>query len=138
MTSDERFEQLIAFIGSQLPAPVDQQHATDGTMIFTGGSPAEVVVHLDESRVVVFEFAGRWESPDRFVVAPRRVGLLRWRRLPETPLMNALAALVKGARESRLARFRPCSVCGQRYPPEVLFNRSVCPWCDRQPPTLVH
>ena len=64
MTTDERFEQLIAFIGSQLPAPVDQQHATDGTMIFTGGSPAEVVVHLDESRVVVFEFAGRWESPD--------------------------------------------------------------------------
>ena len=138
MSADGRFEQLIAYIGSQLPAPVEQQNASDGTLIFTGGSPAEVVVHLDESNVVVFEYAGRWESPERFVVAPRRVGLLKWRRLPETPLMNALAALVKGARERRLARFRPCSVCGQRFPPEVLFESDVCPWCDRQPPTVVH
>ena len=30
---DERFEQLIAFLGSQLPAPVDQEQADEGLAI---------------------------------------------------------------------------------------------------------
>ena len=135
--NDERLEQIIAFVGSQLPGPVEQQDASDGTMIFTGGSPAEVVVHLDESTVVVSEYAGSWESRDRFVVKPRRVGLLKWRRLPETALMNALGALIKGAREMRAARFRACSECGLSFPPELLFD-DVCSSCSRHQPTVIH
>src|SRR5947208_858444 len=125
VSSDERFEQLIAFLGSQLPHPVEQQPAGDGSMIFTGGTPAEVVVHLDESIVVVSEYAGVWKSPERFMVKPRRIGLLKWRRLPETAMMNALAALIKGAREMRLTRYRPCSMCGEKSPPEALFAGDV-------------
>ena len=53
MRDDERFEQLIAFIGSQLPTPVDEQTASDGSMIFIGGAPPEVVVELAESSVRV-------------------------------------------------------------------------------------
>ena len=136
-TDDERFEQVIAFIGSQLPPPVEQQDASDGSMIFIGGSPAEVVVHLDESTVVVSEYAGVWESPERFVVKPRRVGLLKWQRLPETPLMNALGALIKGARDMRLAHFRPCAVCGQSNPPELLVA-DTCSSCGPHRPTVVH
>ena len=138
MGDDERFEQLIAFLGSQLPAPVDQQSA-DGALIFTGGEPPEVVVHLTESAVIVAEYAGLWDANRGFVVTPRRVGALKWRRLPETPLMSALSALIKGARDVRLARYRPCSVCGQKTPPELLFADDVCPACgERQPPTVVH
>ena len=52
-------------------------------------------------------------------------------------MMNALAALIKGAREMRLARYRPCTVCGTKNPPEALFADDVCPGCGDQPPTVV-
>jgi hypothetical protein len=137
MLDDERFEQLIAFIDAQLPTPVDRQTARDGSMIFIGGAPPEVVVQLAESSVRVSEYFGVWESPDRLTVKPRRLGVLKWRRLPETSMMQALAALVKGAREMRLARYRSCPVCDKRYPPEVLFVNDVCPWCTESD-SVVH
>ena len=77
MRDDERFEQLIAFISSQLPTPRDRQTAGDGSMTFIGGAPPEVVVQPAESSVRVSEYAGVWESPDRFTVTPRRVGMLK-------------------------------------------------------------
>jgi hypothetical protein len=138
MVSDERFEQLIAFLESQLPGPVDQQTASDGSMIFTGGSPAEVVVQLDDSSVVVSEYSGLWKLPNRFMVKPRRIGLLKWRRMPETSMMNALSALIKGARETRLGRYRPCSVCGEKNPPEALYADDICETCADLSHTVVH
>ena len=138
MSDDERFEQLIAFLGAQLPPPVDTQTAADGSMTFTGGAPAEVVAHLTASSVTVSEYAGVWESPDHFAVTPRRVGLLKWRRLPETAMMHALSALIKGAREMRLARYRPCTICSRLYPPEMLAADEVCPWCSGVQPSVVH
>ena len=119
MDVSERFEQLMAFLGSQLPAPVEQQASDDGAIIYIGGSPAEVVVQLDESNVIVFEYAGVWES-DGFVVKPRRVGLVKWRRLSETAVMNAVSTLVKGAREMRLARYRVQLVRGKSAPELLL------------------
>ena len=53
MNAPERYEQLIAFLGSQLPAPVEQEPGDAGAIIFTGGAPGEVVVHLTEVSVVV-------------------------------------------------------------------------------------
>jgi hypothetical protein len=138
VSDDERFEQLIAFLGSQLPQPVDSQTASDGAMVLTGGAPAEVVAHLTASSVTVSEYAGEWESSDHFVVKPRRVGLIKWRRLPETALMHALTALIKGAREMRLARYRPCTVCDTLYPPEVLGPDDSCPRCSGAPHAVVH
>jgi hypothetical protein len=135
---DERFEQLIAFLGSQLPAPVEQQSEDDGTLIFTGGAPAEVVVRLSSWRITVSEFAGVWQSPGRFRVRPRRIGSVRWARLPETALMNAVAALIKGAREARLARYRPCVTCGETNPPELLAVGGVCPPCSEPSVYRVH
>ena len=138
MVSDERFEQLIAYLESQLPGPVEQQTASDGSIVFTAGAPPEVVVQLDDSRVVVCEYAGLWKLPNRFMVKPRRIGLLKWRRLPETALMNALSALIKGAREMRLGRYRPCSVCGEKSPPESLYADDVCESCADLTHDVVH
>ena len=107
-------------------------------MVFTGGSPAEVVVNLADSSVIVSEYAGVWETPDHFVVKPRRVGMLKWRRLPETSMMNALSALIRGAREMRLSRYRPCAVCDTKRPPEALFGEDVCYLCEEPPQTVVH
>jgi hypothetical protein len=138
VSDDERFEQLIAFLGSQMPRPVDSQTAADGSMVFTGGAPAEVVVHLTASSVTVSEYAGVWEVPDRFVVTPRRVGLLEWYRLPETAIMHALSALIQGAREMRLASYRPCAICEEAYPPEFLIADGVCPSCTGAQRVVVH
>ena len=139
MSLDERFEQLIAFLGSQLPTPVEQEAADQGALIFTGGSPAEVIVQLTRSSVVVLEYAGSWDTPERFVVKPRHVGTIRWRRLPETALMHALSALIKGAKEARLQRYRQCSVCGQKTPPESLFgDDDVCSACAEPRGYQVH
>jgi hypothetical protein len=137
MDVSERFEQLIAYLESQLPAPVEQQPADDGTIVFIGGQPPEVVVQLDESNVIVFEYAGAWE-PDSFHVKPRRVGLVKWRRLSETAVMNAVATLVKGAREMRLARYGNCRICGEKRAPELLSADEVCNACADVQPEVVH
>lgn len=129
VSSDERFEQLMAFIASQLSTPVEQEQAEDGVLVYTGGAPPEVVVRLTSTEVIVLEYAGDWETDDRFVVKPRQVGTVKWRRLPETPLINALSALVKGARSMRLHRYRACTACDRKTPPESLFDDGVCFEC---------
>ena len=108
---------------SNLPSPVDRQDAADGSVQFIGGEPAEVVVSLTETSVIVSEFSGVWESPFTFAARPRRVGVVKWRRLPETALLNALSALVKGAREARLSRFQVCRYCGRNTAPEWMRGR---------------
>src|SRR5437867_1386500 len=107
----ERYEQLLAFLGSQLPAPITQHAEPDGEVQFIGGDPAEVVVVLTHTKVVVCEFAGVWETPFKFSAKPRSMGLLKWRRIPETALWSALSALIKGARDARLSRFQVCRYC---------------------------
>jgi hypothetical protein len=135
---DERFEQLIAFLGSQLPPPVEQQSEDDGSLVFTGGAPGEVVVHLTNSKVTVAEFAGVGQSTGHLTVKPRRVGTLLWQRLPETALINALTALIKGAREMRLARYRACTSCGQKNPPEMILSDGMCTACAEPQTYRVH
>jgi hypothetical protein len=130
MYSPERYEQLMAFLTSQLPAPVEQREEQDESIRFTGGDPPEVVAVLTRASVSVFEFSGAWESPFTFRVKPRRVGVLKWRRLPENSLLAALSALIKGAREARQASFQVCQYCGRRTPPEWLHDTGVCQSCS--------
>ena len=134
----ERYEQLIAFLGSNLPAPVDRQEDVDGSIRFTGGDPPEVVVLLTQSSVVIAEFAGEWETPFNFTARPRRVGVVKWRRLPENALLGAISTLVKGAREGRLATFQTCQYCGQRTAPEWLHDEGVCQACADQHSGAIH
>ena len=138
MDAPERYEQLIAFLDSNLPSPVDQQEAADGSVQFIGGEPAEVVVSLTETSVIVSEFSGIWETPFTFAARPRRVGVLKWRRLPETALFNALSALLKGAREARQSRFQPCRYCGRNTAPEWMHDDGVCQACADQHSGAIH
>ena len=138
MEAPERFEQLIAFLDSNLPAPVERQDGADGSVQFTGGDPAQVVVSLTDTSVVVAEFAGVWESPFTFAARPRRVGLLKWRRLPETSLFNALSALIKGARDARQSRFQTCRYCGNSTAPEWMHDDGVCQACANQHSGAIH
>jgi hypothetical protein len=137
MDESERYEQLIAYLNSQLPAPVEEVEGDAGVRQFLGGDPVEVVVRLTDTSVAVSEFAGVWESPFAFVARPRRVGVLNWRRLPENALLSALSALIKGAREMRLASYQACRSCERRTAPEYLYDTGVCQACtDRQ--TVIH
>jgi ABC-type proline/glycine betaine transport system permease subunit len=138
MDVPERFEQLIAFLASQLPAPVDQQTLADNSIQFTAGDPPAVVALLTHSSVVVSEFAGVWETPFTFVPKPRRVGIVKWRRLPENALLAAISALIKGAREARLSSFQTCQFCGQRTAPEWLYEEGLCQSCADQQSGRVH
>jgi hypothetical protein len=138
MDAPERFEQLIAFLDSNMPAPVERQESADGSVQFTGGEPPLVVVTLTETSVVVAEFAGVWESPFTFAARPKRVGILKWRRLPETALFNALAQLIKGAREARQSRFQACRYCGGITAPEWMHDDGVCQSCADQHSGAIH
>jgi hypothetical protein len=138
MDAPERYEQLIAFLDSNLSAPVERQETVDGTVQFVGGEPADVVVSLTQRSVIVSEFAGVWETPFTFTAKPRRVAILKWRRLPETALFNALQVLIKAAREARLAHFRDCTYCGRRTAPEWMHDEGVCQACADQHSGAIH
>jgi hypothetical protein len=138
MDAPERYEQLIAFLDSNLPTPVDRQEGADGSVQFTGGEPAEVVVSLTDTSVLVSEFAGVWESAFTFAARPRRVGVLKWRRLPETALFNALSVLIKGAREARMSRFQTCRYCARSTAPEWMHGNGVCQACADQHSGAIH
>jgi hypothetical protein len=138
MDAPERYEQLIAFLNSNLPAPVELQEREDGVLQFIGGDPAEVVAVLTSTSLIVSQFAGVWESTFKFTAKPRRVGLLKWRRLPENALLAALSSLIKGAREARLALFQDCQYCGRRTAPEYLHDAGVCQSCTDKHSGAIH
>ncbi len=138
MDAPERYEQLIAFLNSNLPAPVELQESEDGVLQFIGGDPAEVVAVLTNTSLIVSQFAGVWESTFKFTAKPRRVGLLKWRRLPENALLAALSSLIKGAREARLASFQDCQYCGRRTAPEYMHDAGVCQSCTDKHSGAIH
>jgi hypothetical protein len=138
MDASERFEQLIAFLTTHLPAPVEQEQDASGNIVFTGGAPGEVVARLTETSVIVEEFAIRWETPSRPSVSPRRVGLVKWRRLPESAVMNVVGQLIKGARDMRLAKYRTCESCGKTNPPEWMHGDELCHGCAEAEWGVVH
>jgi hypothetical protein len=138
MDVPERFEQVIAYVTAHLPAPIEQRSGADGSILFTAGTPGEVVVHLTRTSVIVSEYSGEWETPYSFSVRPRRIGAIKWRRLPETELLNALGHLIRGAREVRRARYRTCRFCAADNPPEWMDSDNVCAVCSARQMDLVH
>ncbi len=129
VAATERYEQLIAFLSSQLPTPVDEGGGAGGSIVFTGGDPPEVVAELTASSVIVSEFAAVWEQPHKLAPRPRRVGTVNWKRLPETALLNVISQLIRGAAQVRRARYRTCQVCEAVHPPEWMFDEHVCHHC---------
>jgi hypothetical protein len=136
-TPSEHYEQLLAFISTHVPTPFTQDEA-DGAVVFTGGLPGEVIVRLTPTAVIVDEYAVRWETPSNQVLRPRRVGSVKWRRLPESELMTIVDQLIKGAREMRRGRYRTCRVCGKNKPPEWLIDGDICHDCADRVPLVVH
>ena len=129
MDAPERYEQLIAFLDSNLATAGEHQERADGSLEFVGGDPAEVVVVVTETSVIVSSYAAVWETPYALTPRPRRVGILKWRRLPETAMFNALSVLIKGAREARQSQYRACAQCGRVTAPEWMHTDGMCASC---------
>jgi hypothetical protein len=137
MSRSEHYEQLLAFISTHMPVPFSQEDADDA-VVFTGGSPGEVIVRLTDREVIVEEYAVRWETPFTPVLRPRRIGLVKWRRLKESHLMTIVGELIKAARNSRRSRYRPCGACGKVVPPESMADTTTCQRCHQRVAALVH
>lgn len=133
----EHYEALLAFISTHVPTPYSQDES-DGEVVFVGGDPHEIVVRLTESAVIVEEYAVRWDTPFRPIVSPRRVGMVRWRRLPESRLMSVVGDLIRGASEMRRSRFRRCDTCGRTHAPEWMAEAHLCRSCAEGGRTAVH
>lgn len=133
----EHYEALLAYIGTHVPRPFRQEEA-DGEIVFVAGEPEEVVVRLTGNAVIVEEYAIRWETPFHPTVRPRRVGLVKWRRLPESRLMRVVGELIRGASEMRRSRYRTCDVCGRSRAPEWMADAHVCRACDERGHDAVH
>ena len=137
MNSSEHYEQLLAFISTHLPTPYTQEEV-EGVMIFTGGSPGEVIVRLTDSAVIVEEYVVAWEKPFTPVLRPRRVGMVKWRRIPEAQLMAVVGELIKGARNVRRSKYRTCVLCGKSNAPEWMRDHTVCQSCAERELGTVH
>jgi hypothetical protein len=138
MDASERYEQLIAFLNTHLPLPVQQEELNDGSLMFTGGSPGEVVVRLTKASIVIEQYAVRWETPYTPVMRPRRVGVVNWRRLPESTVMTVVDQLIRGAKQARLSRYVMCQLCGETKPPEWMENHDLCQHCSASVLGSVH
>lgn len=134
---EEHYEQLLAYISTHMPAPFIQEDV-DGVVVFTGGAPSEVIVRLTDTSVIVEEYAVRWETAHTPVLRPRRVGVVNWRRLPESRLMTVVGELIKGARETRRARYRTCQFCNRTQAPEWMSDETTCRSCTQGELGIVH
>jgi hypothetical protein len=126
------WEGLLTSVVHELPQPVDQETARDGSVVLVGGDPGEVVVRLTRSAVSVSEYAVEWQGPHDPTVRPIAFGVLRWRRMPEVHTLAALQTLLRAARESRRAKYRTCGYCERSIPPEALHNDQVCQECAQK------
>lgn len=57
------------------------------------------------------------------------IASLAWPSLPKQEALDAVAALIKSTRASRLSKYRTCRYCKELTPPEWLHEKNVCQPC---------
>jgi len=123
------WEALLVSLRHELPQPVREEAAGDGSILLTGGDPAEVLVRLTRGVATVSEFGVAWAGPNDPVVRPIVFGTVHWRRMPEVHALSCLGSLVRAARDARRAKYEPCGACGRPTAPERLYDDGVCADC---------
>lgn len=132
------FEELIAFIAAQLPAPVQQDFEDDGAVMFVGGEPGEVIVRLTGATVTVAEYAVRWDGPYTPVVQPVEIGVLNWETVSGDAAMRIVRTLIAAARETRQSKYSACQACAKSTPPEWMHDDEICQTCAERERGVVH
>mgnify|MGYP001358340652 FL=1 len=134
----EGWEDWIAFFEARLAQPLDRIEDADGAITYTSGQPAEVVVRLTRSAIVVSEFAAAWNGPHQLVAVPRRLGSVRWRRLRSSRAIAVVEQLLAAAQEARRRRYQVCRCCERSQPPEWMSDEATCRDCADAHVGLVH
>lgn len=121
------------------PAQVEEQ--IDGTVVFIGGEPEDVVVRVYRSKVAVSSFSIRWEGPHSPVVRPKTFASFNWKLIPSFQMSFLLRDLIPMVREIRRSQFKQCSVCKEVKAPEDLHfidEKHVCHGCSEWHLGIVH
>ncbi|ADB18095.1 hypothetical protein Psta_3432 [Pirellula staleyi DSM 6068] len=129
---------LLREIRTHLPTPVREEMQLDGSLVFVGGDPGEVVVRVRGNKVSVAVFGVVWKGPHTPVVRPSLVGSLNWKRLPASRLTIGLHILLESARKLRLAKYRKCKRCSETRPPEWMHDDKTCQSCVERFLGIVH
>lgn len=132
------WEDWIAFFEARLPQPIERVDGDDGSITYTSGQPAEVVVRLTRGAIAVSEFAVAWDGPHRLVPAPRRLGSVRWRRLGSSRAIAIVEHLLAAAREARRSSYLLCRTCDRTHPPEWMHDEHTCHDCAAAHADVVH
>lgn len=130
MTDRLEWEALVVSIAHELPQPVVQESVGDGSIVFVGGRPGEVVVRLTRSTATVAEYAVDSSAPHDATPRPIVFGSVRWRRMPEVHAIASLNTLIRAARDSRRAKYRTCLSCQRPTAPEAMFDADLCMECQ--------
>jgi len=131
-------DQLVDILKEMLPNPVKEESLPRDTNRFIGGDPGEVVVDVDESRVIVSEFAMRQVSDTAEVLEPLELGILTWTKLPAWTTRRILEELTAAAATSRREKFRECVRCKKEVPPEAMANETTCRECAAKDEGVVY
>ena len=131
-------DTLFREIRAYLPTPMREEMQLDGSWVFVGGDPGEVVVRVRASKVTVAVFAVVWNGPHTPVVRPKTIGSLNWSRIPASRLTMSLHNLIESARELRLAKYGKCERCGETNPPEWMHDDKTCQSCAERYLGVVH
>lgn len=126
------WESLLTSLLHELPQPVTQDAARDGSLILVGGEPPEVIIRLTRSTAAVSQYDVDLREPHEPLVRPILLGSVHWRRVPEVHALSTIGALVRAARDARRTRYTPCRVCGRGIPPEWLTDDEVCEGCREE------
>ncbi len=120
---------LLNQIHAMMPLPIREEVCADGSVVYVGGDPGEVVVRVAPSRITVSVFGIVWEGSHTPVVSPQPLMSLHWKRLPAALLTTFLHTMIEAARQLRRAKYRRCERCGETKPPEWMHDNGSCQGC---------
>ena len=128
---------LLKKIYAAVPLPIREEACADGSHVYVGGDPAEVVVRVSNHQITVSAFAIKWEGADTPVVCPQPIMSIYWKRLPAIRLTTILHEMIEAAGQLRRAKYRNCERCGETKPPEWMHKSGMCQSCAEQRDSVV-
>ena len=118
-------------IRERLMEPRTESTSPDGTLLFSGGSPPDVLIALSGSTIHVAIY-----DPETATTRPpagdQTIVSLNWQRLPAPHLVMSLNVALGSARELRFATFQHCKRCDALTAPELLNEHVICENCNNR------
>lgn len=123
---------LLKQIHATMPLPIREEVCADGSLVYVGGDPGEVVIRIAQDRITVSMFEIEWEGSHTPVVSPQPLMELHWKCLPAKLLTTFLHEMIEVAGKLRRSKYRKCERCGDTKPPEWMHDNGSCQSCDER------